>query len=83
MTLLISYSYDLTHTLQHNLTSPKRFTPPSDLERDNQYISEDYGNHMRSSVISQSLNLGNEETLHYGVRTQPHIKFVWNMHLLR
>nr|CAH7747627.1 unnamed protein product [Callosobruchus chinensis] len=39
--------------------------------------------HLSSSIVSGSSNLEHPETQHYGVRTQPHKKLVWNMHLLR
>lgn len=64
-----SYSYDLTHTLQYNLSTPKRFI--HDLEEKDVNLS--------SSISSNSLN---NETQTYGIRTQPHKKFVWNHHLL-
>lgn len=38
---------------------------------------------MQSSLINKDSNKPHEEDSHYGVRTQPHIKFVWNTHLLR
>ncbi|KAG5869516.1 hypothetical protein JTB14_035113, partial [Gonioctena quinquepunctata] len=76
-----SYSYDLTHTLQHNLTHPKRFAPHADSDD----IVCDFKNNIDSlcsSVVSQSSNSDATETQHFGVRTQPHKKFVWNTHLL-
>ncbi|CAH1159816.1 unnamed protein product [Phaedon cochleariae] len=74
-----SYSYDLTHTLQHNLTNPKRFEPnlnPEVKDDDIDSISNDL---CTSVVLSNSDAM---DTQHFGIRTQPHKKFVWNIHLL-
>nr|CAH7715536.1 unnamed protein product [Callosobruchus chinensis] len=78
-----SYSYDLSHTLQYNLTSPKRFVPNISLQDEDTDIEVNNTDHLSSSIVSGSSNLENPETQHFGVRTQPHKKFVWNMHLLR
>nr|CAH7753997.1 unnamed protein product [Callosobruchus chinensis] len=78
-----SYSYDLSHTLQYNLTSPKRFVPNISLQDEDTDIEVNNTDHLSSSIVSGSSNLEHPETQHYGVRTQPHKKFVWNMHLLR
>ncbi|XP_050498109.1 polyphosphoinositide phosphatase isoform X2 [Diabrotica virgifera virgifera] len=77
-----SYSYDLTHTLQHNLTNPKRFVATSESEEKEFNLSEKSTDNLSSSIISNSSSSDNGETQNYGVRTQPHNKFVWNMHLL-
>ncbi|XP_056641119.1 polyphosphoinositide phosphatase isoform X2 [Diorhabda sublineata] len=62
-----SYSYDLTHTLQYNLSTPKRF------------IHDKKDVNLSTSILSNS---SNHESQTFGIRTQPHKKFVWNHHLL-
>ncbi|XP_074039446.1 polyphosphoinositide phosphatase FIG4 isoform X2 [Leptinotarsa decemlineata] len=77
-----SYSYDLTHTLQHNLTHPKRFAPNNDPEEVDCHIKVDNTDSLSSSVVSQYSNSETSEPQHFGIRTQPHRKFVWNTHLI-
>ncbi|XP_066248294.1 polyphosphoinositide phosphatase [Euwallacea similis] len=79
-----SYSYDLTHSLQHNLTEPKHFdTYGCDLEPQNNLLNNgDHSKLLTESVISQSSSNGSKEAQHFGIRTFPHKKFVWNLHLL-
>lgn len=71
-----SYSYDLTHTLQHNLTDPKQFIPNTQEFTDFKF-PEDNSNLLTSSLIQP-----NSEQSDYGIRSKPHRKFVWNTHLL-
>lgn len=76
-----SYSYDLTHSLQHNLTDPKQFIPINVTTEDGLVFPEDESNLLTSSIISPDSK--NDEISDYGIRTRPHRKFVWNNHLLR
>ncbi|RZB38789.1 polyphosphoinositide phosphatase, partial [Asbolus verrucosus] len=76
-----SYSYDLTHSLQHNLTDPKQFVPNTQEESDFKF-PENNKNLLTSSIISQESKNENDEQQNYGIRTKPHRKFVWNTHLL-
>ncbi|KAK9870183.1 hypothetical protein WA026_006270 [Henosepilachna vigintioctopunctata] len=68
-----SYSYDLTHSLQHNLAAPKQFIPNSSSKPD-EGSQEDHNN--KFDIKS------NLEVQHFGIRTWPYRKFVWNSHLL-
>uniref|UniRef100_A0AAR5QGL2 SAC domain-containing protein n=1 Tax=Dendroctonus ponderosae TaxID=77166 RepID=A0AAR5QGL2_DENPD len=79
-----SYSYDLTHSLQHNLTEPKQFVARDlNLEPNQVHLeSGDYTKLLTQSVISQGSANDCKETQHFGIRTYPHKKFVWNLHLL-
>lgn len=61
-----SYSYDLTHTLQYNLSCPKRFA-----------TAEEF-----SLPISCDYSSNNNEIQNFGIRIKPHEKFIWNSHLL-
>ncbi|XP_018336743.1 polyphosphoinositide phosphatase isoform X2 [Agrilus planipennis] len=71
-----SYSYDLTHTLQHNLSYPWQVIPTSE-----KHVSNDVPVPNAPSVSFKSkTQLDNEE---YGIRTKPHYKFVWNSHLIK
>ncbi|CAG9859794.1 unnamed protein product [Phyllotreta striolata] len=77
-----SYSYNLTRTLQYNLTSPKRFdTSNNDSEEEDIDIDLEFTD-LSSSIISNSSNSENVGIQNYGIRTQPHKKFLWNLHLL-
>jgi hypothetical protein len=76
-----SYSYDLTHSLQHNLTVPKHFVPTT--QDDSEFkFPESNINLLTSSIISQESKNETVEQHDYGIRTRPHRKFVWNTHLL-
>lgn len=66
----------MTHTLQHNLTKPSQFIPNSGLLKSD---VDDNFDVINSSLISENTD---DETQHYGIRTRPHKKFVWNKHLL-
>lgn len=75
-----SYSYDLTHTLQHNLTEPKQFVAREHNLNSDTNISP---NDDDSSLLTGTMfPQGNKEIQYFGVRGYPHKKFVWNLHLL-
>ncbi|XP_023245586.1 polyphosphoinositide phosphatase isoform X2 [Copidosoma floridanum] len=80
-----SYSYDLTHTLQSNMTLPKRISNEipksfSSLWSKNKSIPDsDFFNmwtHSTNDVTNE------KEKIHYGIRNSFHRRFVWNTHLL-
>ncbi|XP_034187605.1 polyphosphoinositide phosphatase FIG4 isoform X5 [Osmia lignaria lignaria] len=82
-----SYSYDLTHTLQSNMTPPKHIK--SDISTtDNKNLNnetedaEDFFN-MWSFKKDYRTNSNTEKHVDYGVRSNPHRRFVWNSHLLK
>ncbi|CAL7934642.1 unnamed protein product [Xylocopa violacea] len=75
-----SYSYDLTHTLQSNMTPPKHIKP------DICNVDDKILNHAENSDIEDGdnfFNIGTEKYVDYGVRSNPHRRFVWNSHLLK
>ncbi|KAF7992786.1 hypothetical protein HCN44_005130 [Aphidius gifuensis] len=75
-----SYSYDITHTLQSNLAPPKHIK--SDLFKDNNTDeSADFFN-MWSTRKDNHKNEYGEKIIDYGIRSNPHRRFVWNSHLL-
>ncbi|KAK9307836.1 hypothetical protein QLX08_001916 [Tetragonisca angustula] len=84
-----SYSYDLTHTLQHNMTPPMHIKP--DIFNTNKNLNqmnndiEDAENffNMWASKKSYCNNSEIEKYVDYGVRNNPHRRFVWNSHLLK
>ncbi|XP_063228139.1 polyphosphoinositide phosphatase isoform X3 [Bacillus rossius redtenbacheri] len=66
-----SYSYDLTHTLQSNMTEPSQ----SPATQDSGLLSGE----------AETASGQHSDTAHRaacGVRNQPHRKFAWNSHLL-
>ncbi|KAB0799167.1 hypothetical protein PPYR_07047 [Photinus pyralis] len=69
-----SYSYDITHTLQYNLSIPREVVP-ADVDC---VISTD--EILKSPQFLQHNT--KMETAKYGIRTKPYRKFVWNTHLL-
>ncbi|KOC69018.1 Polyphosphoinositide phosphatase [Habropoda laboriosa] len=87
-----SYSYDLTHTLQSNMTPPKHIK--SDISStDNENINqtktnnteeeeEDFFNMWAFKKRYQN-NSDTGKYVDYGVRSNPHRRFVWNSHLLK
>ncbi|KAF7286543.1 hypothetical protein GWI33_004946 [Rhynchophorus ferrugineus] len=79
-----SYSYDLTHSLQHNFTEPKNFSTRNDsTDSEDNVPNTDNSKLLGTSIISQGSNgSDNKETQYFGIRTHPHKKFVWNLHLL-
>ncbi|XP_033230009.1 polyphosphoinositide phosphatase isoform X3 [Belonocnema kinseyi] len=84
-----SYSYDLTHTLQTNMAPPKhiKFNVPdekTEIQKDKDDLydsSEDFYN-MWAYRKSWQKNGYGERCIDYGVRSNPHRRFVWNSHLL-
>lgn len=62
--------------------SPKKLKPDSDIEESENCALEKTCHNLESSVIPHS-NSSSSEIQHFGIRTQPHKKFVWNSHLLR
>ncbi|KAL1509733.1 hypothetical protein ABEB36_004426 [Hypothenemus hampei] len=80
-----SYSYDLTHNLQHNLTDPKQFVARDlFMQPDNSASVEinDSTKLFTESVVSKNKFNESESSQYFGIRTYPHKKFVWNLHLL-
>ncbi|XP_043474019.1 polyphosphoinositide phosphatase [Leptopilina heterotoma] len=83
-----SYSYDLTHTLQSNMAPPKHIKldiPDEKIDNkkndDNIESFDDFYN-MWSCRKSWQKNGYGERYIDYGVRSNPHRRFVWNSHLL-
>nr|XP_022910134.1 polyphosphoinositide phosphatase-like [Onthophagus taurus] len=78
-----SYSYDLTHTLQHNLSSPKQIIPQA-LDESEEDMYKPSIKQLKSSLFNnkQQTNGGNDRSS-FGIRSKPHRKFVWNSHLLK
>ncbi|KAK0080798.1 hypothetical protein PV326_007984 [Microctonus aethiopoides] len=88
-----SYSYDLTHTLQHNLAPPKHIKSNTNtstnneqlinnkLNLDNSNDADDYFN-MWAQRKSWEKNCYGNKNIDYGIRSNPHRRFVWNNHLL-
>ncbi|XP_012147463.1 polyphosphoinositide phosphatase FIG4 isoform X2 [Megachile rotundata] len=86
-----SYSYDLTHTLQSNMSPPKHIKPDistTDDKKLNQKDSsetedaEDFFN-MWAFKKNYQTNSNIEKYVDYGVRSNPNRRFVWNSHLLK
>ncbi|XP_061609998.1 polyphosphoinositide phosphatase isoform X4 [Phyllopteryx taeniolatus] len=75
-----SYSYDLSHSLQHNLTLLQR---PYELWSSAESAAEDEANMRRKQ---DSFDIFEDEGLPtqllYGVRAEPYYKYVWNGNLL-
>ncbi|XP_015601524.1 polyphosphoinositide phosphatase isoform X2 [Cephus cinctus] len=84
-----SYSYDLTHTLQHNMAPPRHIKSdvPRDLtsqdaiDSEDTEESEDFFNMWALRKDWQNNGYG-ERCIDYGIRSNPHRRFVWNSHLL-
>ncbi|OAD55220.1 Polyphosphoinositide phosphatase [Eufriesea mexicana] len=86
-----SYSYDLTHTLQNNMTPPKHIKldifntndkDSSQTQNDDTEDAEAFFN-MWTFKKNYQNNSNIEKYVDYGVRSNPHRRFVWNSHLLR
>ncbi|KAG7213368.1 hypothetical protein KM043_002662 [Ampulex compressa] len=90
-----SYSYDLTHTLQSNMTPPKHIKsdiPATTIGTENSLNqgenadtekSEDFFNMWAFRKPHHDVNDGNAmKYVDYGLRSNPHRRFVWNSHLL-
>lgn len=55
----------------------------SDLESEKGLLKgDDHTRLLTESIISQGATNGTKETQYFGIRTHPHKKFVWNLHLL-
>ncbi|XP_076628632.1 polyphosphoinositide phosphatase FIG4 isoform X3 [Colletes latitarsis] len=85
-----SYSYDLTHTLQNNMTPPKHIQ--SNIPNTSDDASKRAGNddtedtdffNMWAFRKNHQSNSGTEKYIDYGVRSNPNRRFVWNSHLLK
>lgn len=79
-----SYSYDLTHTLQHNM-SPPRYVSPNyrSAETSNKANIEDCSNISTLDWIFSDTRKTEDLMEIYGIRHKPHRKFVWNEYLLK
>lgn len=75
-----SYSYDITHTLQHNLSCPKRIIP-NIVDENEHPLSQIDENVLKTSLFPKERQV-NGETQIFGIRSKPHRKFVWNSYLL-
>lgn len=75
-----SYSYDITHTLQHNLSCPKRIIP-NIIDEKSHPLSHIDDNVLKTSLIPKERQV-TKETPVFGIRNKPHRKFVWNSYLL-
>lgn len=75
-----SYSYDITHTLQHNLSCPKRIVP-NIIDEESHPLSQIDDNVLTTSLIPKERYV-TKETPTFGIRNKPHRKFVWNSYLL-
>lgn len=71
-----SYSYDITHTLQYNLSHSRQFIPNT--QQTSEYVLPDNVDLLTTSIVSND-----ESENNYGIRSHPHNKFVWNKHLLQ
>ncbi|CAK9830385.1 Polyphosphoinositide phosphatase [Anthophora retusa] len=86
-----SYSYDLTHTLQSNMTPPKHIKPDisstddGNLNQTKYNDTEDVEDFFNMWAFKKSYpnNSDAEKYVDYGVRSNPHRRFVWNSHLLK
>ncbi|XP_046388999.1 polyphosphoinositide phosphatase isoform X3 [Ischnura elegans] len=78
-----SYSYDITHTLQSNMTFP-RCLIGSGVDGNNDGAEEDgkSGGSTSEGNCHPSMFGYPEEVQEYGVRNNPNRKFVWNSYLL-
>ncbi|XP_017878780.1 polyphosphoinositide phosphatase isoform X2 [Ceratina calcarata] len=75
-----SYSYDLTHTLQSNMSPPKHIKSDIYNNRD----TEDAENFFNMWAPKKNQGKSDvEKYLDYGIRSNPHRRFVWNSHLLK
>ncbi|XP_014488614.1 PREDICTED: polyphosphoinositide phosphatase isoform X2 [Dinoponera quadriceps] len=82
-----SYSYDMSHTFQSNMSPPRHIksdvsTPAGRKESDESEDSEDFFN-MWAFRKDWQARREDEKYVDYGIRSNPHRRFVWNSHLLR
>nr|XP_033338065.1 polyphosphoinositide phosphatase isoform X2 [Megalopta genalis] len=83
-----SYSYDLTHTLQYNMCTPKHIK--SNMPNDSDNVSnqtknddvEDAEDFFNMWAVRKNYNISTDKYVDYGIRNNPHRRFVWNSHLL-
>ncbi|XP_066600542.1 polyphosphoinositide phosphatase [Prorops nasuta] len=81
-----SYSYDLTHTLQMNMAYPRHIkcdVPSENVsneENESEETEEFFDMWARRKTCSK--NRMTDRYVDYGVRSNPHRRFVWNSHLL-
>lgn len=73
-----SYSYDITQTLQHNLSIPKKIIP--NLVDDYEITPPEPS--LQSDLVPPKKPGGEKQVINYGVRSRPNRKFVWNTYLL-
>ncbi|KYN43635.1 Polyphosphoinositide phosphatase [Trachymyrmex septentrionalis] len=84
-----SYSYDISRTFQSNMAPPTRIksdvlTDMSTSQRESEESdnSEDFFNMWAFRKDWQTAHKG-ENYMDYGIRSNPHRRFVWNSHLLK
>ncbi|KYN11709.1 Polyphosphoinositide phosphatase [Trachymyrmex cornetzi] len=84
-----SYSYDISRTFQSNMAPPTRIksdvlTDMSTSQRESEEPdnSEDFFNMWAFRKDWQTEHKG-ENYMDYGIRSNPHRRFVWNSHLLK
>ncbi|KAJ1519714.1 hypothetical protein ONE63_004974 [Megalurothrips usitatus] len=87
-----SYSYDMTHTLQMNLTSPACGIP-TPIEFGKKLVKEpdSLDDLFSASSSDPSMNESQKKKFrplkqylrHYGIRNSPNKRFVWNAYLLK
>ncbi|EFN85512.1 SAC domain-containing protein 3 [Harpegnathos saltator] len=84
-----SYSYDMSHTFQSNMAPPRHIK--SDIstdmfagrkESDESEDSDDFFN-MWAFRKDWQAECEGEKYVDYGIRSNPHRRFVWNSHLLK
>ncbi|KAL6438365.1 hypothetical protein ACFW04_004485 [Cataglyphis niger] len=84
-----SYSYDISHTFQSNMAPPMHIKSdiPTDIpirQKDSEELenSEDFFN-MWAFRKDWQTECKSEKYMDYGIRSNPHRRFVWNSHLLK
>ncbi|XP_076239443.1 polyphosphoinositide phosphatase FIG4 [Calliopsis andreniformis] len=86
-----SYSYDLTQTLQSNMTPPKHIKPEiphmdekvlNEAENNDTGDAGDFFNMWTFRKHYQN-NSSTEKYIDYGIRSNPNRRFIWNSHLLK
>ncbi|XP_012271365.1 polyphosphoinositide phosphatase isoform X2 [Orussus abietinus] len=83
-----SYSYDITHTLQINMAPPKHIksdfsVDATEIQKETEEFDsgEDFFDMWQLKKSWQTNGYG-DRCVDYGVRSNPHYRFVWNSHLL-
>lgn len=80
-----SYSYDLTHTLQYNKAPPKHIVNELMHKFDSESTSEDLDDSQNFTNMwetKKDWQENGEKIVHYGIRSNPQRRFIWNAHLL-